>query len=115
MSNPPILDPRVGPRLEVDADCDEFMRLAGQEGAREMLTRDHLAVAVLMSWSDDIVLHERLGRFEVAHWAAWTAAGRFDVDRLRQAVADLVEEFRLLLHRAAHARRTSADTAPGDA
>ncbi|NTW38629.1 MAG: hypothetical protein HGA44_01880 [Cellulomonadaceae bacterium] len=102
--------------LEVDgADRDELMRQAKREGAPLTIARDQVAVAVLMSWPDYRVLRERFGRFEVAHWAAWTDDGRFDTHGLRQTVADLVEERRLAQRQVDPAREPSAKVERGDA
>jgi prevent-host-death family protein len=73
---------------------EELLEAVESGGTHLIITREEVPVAVLMPWSHYRTARERLARLELAYWSAWRDDGTFDSVRLREPVADLVEDLR---------------------
>ena len=79
---------------ELQERFEELLEAVESGGTHLIITREEVPVAVLMPWSHYRTARERLARLELAYWSAWRDDGTFDAQRLREPVADIVEDLR---------------------
>ena len=96
MAQPPSSSPpeRTVTIREFQDHFDELFEAVEHGGTHLIITREEVPVAVLMPWSHYRTARERLARLELAYWSAWRDDGTFDASRLREPVADIVEDLR---------------------